>query len=198
VHLTCAADFHDSELARARPIIGHYRSFLFPDTRGALPAFDRPKAPRAPILVRRPAREALVPQPRRSRRFRHGPAGAAAKILDKAGFLPAPRAAFHPIAGHDHPIGGLFRQRLALANGARPPRRAPRRRGDAARRRVLCLERTGRGRGPCPPRRPRPQSRSGRRATSAPSCAVAHTTSSRATPAGICARKQFATRSTWP
>jgi hypothetical protein len=54
------------------------------------------------------------------------------------GFLAgAALAALHPIACHHHPIGGVWRQRLALANAAALARHAGRTgRGGAARRLV--------------------------------------------------------------
>jgi Protein of unknown function (DUF1403) len=50
---------------------------------------------------------------------------ATAKTPEETGFLAgAALAALHPIASHDHPIGVLWRQRLALANAAALARHA--------------------------------------------------------------------------
>jgi len=72
--------------------------------------------------------------PRRRRRFRAGPAGrSAAKTPEDAGFLAgATLAARHPMACHDHPIGSLWRQRLARANAAALARHAGRTEDEAA------------------------------------------------------------------
>ena len=55
------------------------------------------------------------------------------KTPEEAGFLAgAALAALHPLACHDHPIGVLWRQRLALANGAALARHAGRTEDEAA------------------------------------------------------------------
>jgi hypothetical protein len=56
------------------------------------------------------------------------------KTPEEVGFLAgAALAALHPIACHDHPIGGLWRQRLALANAAALARHAGRTEDEALR-----------------------------------------------------------------
>ena len=60
------------------------------------------------------------------------------KNPEETGFLAgAALAALHPIACHDHPIGGLWRQRLALARHAGRPE------GEAALRDAWDLRRAG-------------------------------------------------------
>jgi hypothetical protein len=63
---------------------------------------------------------------------------------EETGFLAgAALAGLHPIACHDHPIGGLWRQRLALANAAVLARYAGRREDEAALRDAWYLRRAG-------------------------------------------------------
>jgi hypothetical protein len=58
---------------------------------------------------------------------------AASKTPEETGFLAgATLAARHPMARHDHPIGALWRQRLALANAAVLARHAGRAEDEAA------------------------------------------------------------------
>jgi Protein of unknown function (DUF1403) len=65
------------------------------------------------------------------------------------GFLAgAALAALHPTACHDHPIGGLWRQRLALANAAALARHAGRTEDEAALRDAFYLRRAGDDPGP--------------------------------------------------
>jgi hypothetical protein len=114
--------------------MGHYRSFLFPDTHGALRAFDWPKAPRSCNLPHGPRANHLSPSPDGSTVSGVGAPARCPENPRKAGFFGGVAlAVLHPIAGPDRPIRGLWRQRLALANRARPPRPAPRGRGGAAR-----------------------------------------------------------------
>ena len=88
------------------------RTSLSADTRGALRAFGRPKAPR----LRRVRARITVPAPPFSAWAR---VRTAAKTPEESGFLAgAALVALHPMACHDHPIHGLWRQRLALANAA--------------------------------------------------------------------------------
>ena len=114
------------------------RTFLFPDTRGAFGAFSWPKAPRPPRHAPAPpANHRLrAPGPRRlrSRRSRAGPAvRRAPKTPKEAGFLAgAALVALHPLDCHDHPIRGLWCQRLALANAAALARHAGRTEDEAA------------------------------------------------------------------
>src|SRR5215467_13158271 len=75
--------------------------------------------------------------------------GVASKIPEEAGLLAgAALAALHPIACHDHPIGGLWRQRLALANAAVLARHAGRSEDEAALRDAWYLRRPGDDPGP--------------------------------------------------
>ena len=72
-----------------------------------------------------------------------------AKNPEDTGFLAgAALAALHPIACHDHPIGGLWRQRLALANAAALARHAGRTEDEAALRDAWYLRRAGDDPGP--------------------------------------------------
>jgi Protein of unknown function (DUF1403) len=74
---------------------------------------------------------------------------AAATPSKEAGFLAgAALAALHPIACHDHPIGGLWRQRLALVNAAALARHAGRTEDEAALRDAWYLRRAGDDPGP--------------------------------------------------
>src|SRR5262245_61490397 len=71
------------------------------------------------------------------------------KTPEEAGFLAgAALAALHPIACHDHPIGALWRQRLALANAAVLARHAGRTEDEAALRDAWYLRRPGDDPGP--------------------------------------------------
>jgi hypothetical protein len=71
------------------------------------------------------------------------------KTPEDAGFLAgAALAALHPIACHDHPIGALWRQRLALANAAVLARHAGRTEDEAALRDAWYLRRPGDDPGP--------------------------------------------------
>jgi hypothetical protein len=71
------------------------------------------------------------------------------KTPEEVGFLAgAALAALHPIACHDHPIGGLWRQRLALANAAALARHAGRTEDEAALRDAWYLRRVGDDPGP--------------------------------------------------
>jgi hypothetical protein len=71
------------------------------------------------------------------------------KNPEETGFLAgAALAALHPIACHDHPIGGLWRQRLALANAAALARHAGRTEDEAALRDAWYLRRAGDDPGP--------------------------------------------------
>jgi hypothetical protein len=73
----------------------------------------------------------------------------AAKTPEETAFLAgAALAALHPIACHDHPIGGLWRQRLALANAAALARDAGRTEDEAALRDAWYLRRPGDDPGP--------------------------------------------------
>ena len=95
------------------------RTLLSPDPRrfsgfsaaqSAAPA-QTPQGPRANHLLRAPG-----PHPRRSRHFR---LRSVPKTPEDAGFLAGTAfAARHPITCPHHPIGRLWRQRLALANSA--------------------------------------------------------------------------------
>jgi Protein of unknown function (DUF1403) len=74
---------------------------------------------------------------------------AAPKTPEELGFLAgAALAALHPTACHDHPIGGLWRQRLALANAAALARHAGRTEDEAALRDAFYLRRAGDDPGP--------------------------------------------------
>ena len=71
------------------------------------------------------------------------------KTPEEAGFLAgAALAALHPIACHDHPIGVLWRQRLALVNAAALARHAGRSEDEAALRDAWYLRRAGDDPGP--------------------------------------------------
>jgi Protein of unknown function (DUF1403) len=71
------------------------------------------------------------------------------KNPEETGFLAgAALAALHPIACHDHPIGVLWRQRLALANAAVLARHAGRTEDEAALRDAWYLRRAGDDPGP--------------------------------------------------
>src|SRR6516165_7100885 len=77
-------------------------------------------------------------------RSRTPPAGAS-----DAGLLAgAALAAIHPIARNEHPLGGLWRQRLALANAAAVARQAGRREDEAGLRDTWYLTRNGDDPGP--------------------------------------------------
>jgi hypothetical protein len=77
-------------------------------------------------------------------RLRTQPAGAG-----DAGILAgAALAAIHPIARDEHPLGGLWRQRLALSNAAAVARRAGRREDEAGLRDAWYLTRNGDDPGP--------------------------------------------------
>jgi Protein of unknown function (DUF1403) len=74
---------------------------------------------------------------------------ATAKTREEVGFFAgAALAALHPIACHDHPIGGLWRQRLALANAAALARHAGRAEDEAALRDAWYFRRPGDDPGP--------------------------------------------------
>jgi hypothetical protein len=74
---------------------------------------------------------------------------AASKTPQDVDFLAgAALAALHPIACHDHPIGALWRQRLALANAAALARHAGRTEDEAALRDAWYLRRAGDDPGP--------------------------------------------------
>jgi Protein of unknown function (DUF1403) len=71
------------------------------------------------------------------------------KNPEETGFLAgAALAALHPIACHDHPIGVLWRQRLALASAAALARHAGRTEDEAALRDAWYLRRAGDDPGP--------------------------------------------------
>ena len=109
------------------------RTFLFPDTRGAFPAFQRPKAPRPPRPPRARARITVPPPPSVPPFSSCARARSMPKNPEETGFLAGSAlAARHPLACHDHPIGVLWRQRLALANGAALARHAGRTEDEAA------------------------------------------------------------------
>jgi hypothetical protein len=77
-------------------------------------------------------------------RLRTPPAGAG-----EAGLVAgAALAAIHPIARNEHPLGGLWRQRLALANAAAVARQAGRREDEAGLRDAWYLTRNGDDPGP--------------------------------------------------
>jgi hypothetical protein len=126
-----------------------YRTLLSPDTCGALRACDWPKAPRAPRLLHGPRANHLAhPADHPAVSGVGAPAHGAEDPRRSRLFAGAALAALHPIACHDHPIGALWRQRLALANAAALARHAGRSEDEAALRDAWYLRRAGDDPGP--------------------------------------------------
>src|SRR6516225_1168733 len=117
------------QYCRKRPISQDYRTFLSTDTCGGLDGSGWTKAP--PLLDSTVSREriTLAPPPC----FRPFPGWARANAPSEAAFLAgAALAALSPIARNEHPLGALWRQRLALMNAGVLARQAGRTEDEAA------------------------------------------------------------------
>ena len=112
-----------------RPITQHYRTFLSTDSPGGLDGSGWTKAP--PLLDSTVSRERITLPPPPS--FPPVPGWARANAPSEAAFLAgAALCALSPIARNQHPLGELWRQRLALINAAALARQAGRTEDEAA------------------------------------------------------------------
>ena len=106
-----------------RPITQHYRTFLSTDSRGGLDGSGWTKAP--PLLDSTVFQDRITLPPPPS--FPPFPGWARASTPSEAAFLAgAALSAISPIARNRHPLGELWRQRLALINAAALARQAGR------------------------------------------------------------------------
>ena len=128
----------------------HYHSYLFPDKGGGLSEINGHKRRqwlRSPML----SRARIMPEPPPT--FPPVPGWvrqvASPQAVDDAMFFAGSAlAAVHPIARSEHPLGGLWRQRLALASAAVLARQGGRTDDEAALRDAWYLRRDGDDPGP--------------------------------------------------